>query len=590
MLRRFGRGAGIGVAGALMGGAVWVTVDPGMRREFVFWKTAVPVVVRYKYTEWKYSGDEEQQKAQYERLHLLYAPVLLDLFSRLGGLFIKLGQVLSARPEIVPQAYRDQFRKLQSHVAGQPFSVIKDVVERELGGSLQSKYAFFSETPLGAASIGQAHKATTFDGEEVVVKVQYPDVSWQFHADLRSVELFTRLFFSYAMPLMEELKRQALEELDYVQEGKNIMDVYHGLMPVFAKQVAVPRLLEPLSSSRVLTMTFLEGPKLEEEALRQLKMVGVSFEEGLREKIASVGGAENLSFLASPSAASNATTTTTTSSSNAVTTTTSPVNVPASISLSNVLHNPSSFWMYAASFAPVRYLGLHGYLYYTRITLWLRSRELSSLLWLAEKSLWFGVGGEGLKNWVEKNRAEARRLRSLQHTKEWIDTLLAVHGFEVFKMQPSLFNADPHPGNILMMPDGRLGLIDYGQCRRVPEPSRRSLAELMVAVADAEDDATIANAMRAIGCRTKRNNDRFIATCGRLLFDRIDPKTMEVKFFWELHHLDADPLFPPDLLLVGRAAALLRGTAFALGHNVSIASHWKPLALDLLTPAGESSR
>ena len=85
------------------------------------------------------------------------------------------------RPELVPRAYRDAFRPLQSEMPGaEPLSVVRAVIEAELGLPLDEIFSSFDEEPCGAASIGQAHCAVTTEGEAVVVKVQYPDARWQF--------------------------------------------------------------------------------------------------------------------------------------------------------------------------------------------------------------------------------------------------------------------------------------------------------------------------------------------------------------------------------------------------------------------------
>lgn len=224
MLRRYARhGAmatvGLGCTG-LVGLAAW---DPGVRRQLWFWKTVAPGVLEYRWARWRCSGASQAEKqAEYDALHAKYAPVALDLILNLRGLFIKFGQVCSVRPELVPAAYRQAFRSLQSEVPSEPFSVVREVVEADFACPLESLYASFDEVPCGAASIGQAHRATMIGGEEVVVKVQYPDARWQFMADIASLRQLTAMAAAESLPAYEEFAKQYVAELDYDQERQHL--------------------------------------------------------------------------------------------------------------------------------------------------------------------------------------------------------------------------------------------------------------------------------------------------------------------------------------------------------------------------------
>ena len=103
-LRYLARGVAgtVTVAGLGVGG--FALVDKGFRRECVFWRTAVPILAHYKWVSWRYEDEDQAARdARYEVLHQAYAPVVLDMFLSLRGLYVKFGQVLSVRPELVPQ-------------------------------------------------------------------------------------------------------------------------------------------------------------------------------------------------------------------------------------------------------------------------------------------------------------------------------------------------------------------------------------------------------------------------------------------------------------------------------------------------------
>src|SRR5512132_1961208 len=108
----------------------------------------------------------------------------------LGPAYVKLGQVLSTRPDLVPEAYIEQLQHLQDDVAPVPFAEIEQVVQDQLGGRISKLFETFDHTPLAAASLGQAHAATLRDGRSVVVKVQRPDIRASLADD---IEFFREL-------------------------------------------------------------------------------------------------------------------------------------------------------------------------------------------------------------------------------------------------------------------------------------------------------------------------------------------------------------------------------------------------------------
>jgi ABC1 atypical kinase-like domain len=137
------------------------------------------------------STSDRDRAALQQELHERHAPTVLQIFLDLKGLYVKLGQVLSVTALPIPETYREHFRTLQSDVPGyEEFErTVKPTLERELGTSdLSSIFSYIDPIPCGAASIGQAHRATLLrDGSEVVVKIQYPEAAWQVPADIECV-------------------------------------------------------------------------------------------------------------------------------------------------------------------------------------------------------------------------------------------------------------------------------------------------------------------------------------------------------------------------------------------------------------------
>jgi len=195
----------------------------------------------------------------------------------LGPTYIKLGQILSTRPDILPPRFIVELSKLLDTAPPVPASEITSVVEQELGGSLDRWYADFSPTPIASASIGQVHRATLLDGTEVVVKVQRPGVEHTIQADLnllaaqaRFLEGRSATLRSYGLvDIVEEFSQALLNEIDYTAEGRNA----DALRRVVAGEgVLVPEVYWDLTTGRVITLAYLKGIKLSQ--IDELKAQG----------------------------------------------------------------------------------------------------------------------------------------------------------------------------------------------------------------------------------------------------------------------------------------------------------------------------
>ena len=192
----------------------------------------------------------------------------------LGPTFVKLGQILSTRADIVPEELARSLKALQDSAEPLPFETIQQVIEAELGLPLGELFRSFEAEPLATASIAQVHRATILrDGApvEVVVKVQRPAIQQTMRADLsllywlgRALEGTIEEVSAYSpTAIVEQFERAVEEELDFVHERRNLERAGKN----FAGRpdlLAVPRAFPELSTQRVLTMTFLEGVKITE--------------------------------------------------------------------------------------------------------------------------------------------------------------------------------------------------------------------------------------------------------------------------------------------------------------------------------------
>lgn len=203
------------------------------------------------------------RREQVESLSL--AQRIRHVCEELGPTFVKLGQVLSTRPDLVPLDWAHELEKLQKHVPPFPFAKAKEIIEAELRRPLHEVYERFDENPLAAASIGQAHRAVLHDGDEVVVKVQRPDIRRTIEVDLEILFHLATLAERHLegarlmrpTKIVEEFARSIEQELDYGAEAAHLER--------FAAQflddptVYVPQVYRDLTTSHVLTMEYVEG-------------------------------------------------------------------------------------------------------------------------------------------------------------------------------------------------------------------------------------------------------------------------------------------------------------------------------------------
>lgn len=186
-------------------------------------------------------------------------------FEELGPSFVKLGQVLATRPDILPETYTEELTKLQDNVRSLPFAAIREVVERELGKPLSEAFLSFDETPIAAASIAQVHGAVLPGGRKVVVKVQRPGISRVISQDIALMESLAALLERYVPEsrilapaiFVDEFFRTLKQELDFKVEANNIRKISENLKDF--KDVKLPEVFASHSTHQILTMERFEG-------------------------------------------------------------------------------------------------------------------------------------------------------------------------------------------------------------------------------------------------------------------------------------------------------------------------------------------
>ncbi|SHF59154.1 2-octaprenylphenol hydroxylase [Desulforamulus putei DSM 12395] len=191
-----------------------------------------------------------------------------QVIEELGPTFIKMGQIASTRPDVVPSGIIDELEKLQDNVPSFPFSEVRQIIQEELGIQIEKIFVDFEEVPLAAASIGQVHRAVLISGETVAVKVQRPHISTIIETDLEILMDIAGLAeqrLDWAeryqiTQIIDEFAKSLRAELDYTIEGRNAEKMARQFSD--NSKIRIPKIYEDYSAKKVLTMEYIQGTKL----------------------------------------------------------------------------------------------------------------------------------------------------------------------------------------------------------------------------------------------------------------------------------------------------------------------------------------
>ncbi|XP_010927205.1 uncharacterized protein [Elaeis guineensis] len=215
-----------------------------------------------------------KRDALWERTHERNARRVLNLIVKLEGLWVKLGQYLSTRADVLPEAYICLLRQLQDSLPPRPLQEVCRTIEKELGKSMNDLFSNFVETPLATASIAQVHRATLKDGQEVVVKVQHEGIKEIILEDLKNAKSITD-WIAWAepqydfSPMIDEWCKEAPKELDFNHEAENTRTVsrnlhctseHDGTCHANCVDVLIPEVIQ--SSEKVLILQYMNGIRL----------------------------------------------------------------------------------------------------------------------------------------------------------------------------------------------------------------------------------------------------------------------------------------------------------------------------------------
>ena len=207
------------------------------------------------------------------------AEELADDLENLGPTFVKLGQLLSTRGDLLPQPYLDALERLQDQVAPFPYEEVERIVSSELGARISKLFVDFQTEPEAAASLAQVHRATMRDGRAVVVKVQRPGVREVIVEDLEALEKVAEFIDAHTevgkryefSNMLVDLRQSLLHELDFKREAANLHTLRQNLSEF--EDIVIPEPIDDYTTARVLTMEYIAGRKITEVSpLRFIEM------------------------------------------------------------------------------------------------------------------------------------------------------------------------------------------------------------------------------------------------------------------------------------------------------------------------------
>jgi len=542
----------IGVAGTV---AYQTFQDPTfpkrLHRAYRIWGSFAPIYVDYKWGP-RFRGididDEAALNAEYERLHAKHASTVADLALELRGAWIKLCQAVAARPELAPEEYRNALAPLMDSVPALGFSELEDGVCRELGvSSLDELFESVDRDCLGAASVSQVHGAVLRtptivvdspgakprEVKDVVLKIRYPDAISNFSLDLATMAQIITLARPQLLPAQKEVEKMVKRELDFREEAASLTTIGDAVRnePRF-DGIVIPHAIPGLCSSSVIVMERMVGGKLETRVRRHYESLAEGMGttvDAIRDKL--VGGFRGGSELKA-----------------------------------------------------MELLDSQGW-FGTLKSVWtiIGPRTLLNLSIAYLKLLTYETIGWWLPPFLNNLLAAVKLTTPMRYpdpplpvrTGKLYNSILAVHGFEILEL--GWWNADPHPGNIFLAPDGTVALLDYGATSKLPDSQRLALARLILELGKGEPDKTkIAAGMVELGFSFAADFD---AERGDEIFVRIATGLFTARGFGTgRNHPSGRPKLesvPDQFFLVARTVGLLRGLGIALGMGrVDLSRAW----------------
>jgi len=529
MLRTARNGSAAALVTGLAGYSSYLySNDEGTRRAMKAYGMMIPVVFKYRFLEAQ-KRIRDVSEDEWLALDNKYAAPVVERLGELQGMYTKYGQTCAGLTNTFSETWIKELRKLEDKVPPRSADVVIKTIESETGKPLSETFIEFDHKPLGSASIGQVHRAVLrSNSQEVAVKVQYPESESTFRSDMVAI----RGFCSYLAPehiiTMSALEKQNAIEIDYTNEASNLTEVSQNMIQAGfqPREAVVPRAIPSISTKRMLVMELLPGPKLN---------------DGVRSYYSSWAKQNG--------------------------TTLEKLEADAKRKIEE-------------EGIPAKYDGP-------------TAEQLERYRQFLQKKNTFMNAGIAVYNYTVGLLPTVKRMDYCQlsemppNTPRIVDTLMRVHGHQLLKN--GLFNADPHGGNFLLMPDGRIGLIDYGATKSLTEKERIS-ACVMYAALHRNDEEMLYNMSTIGGYKSKHGRRDVLMKLmqfGYNSYGKDVTGNMNVQqFIDDLKKKDPWTETPDNFVMASFMSIRLRSVALGMNHPVKCSDWWGPMAEQILKEEG----
>lgn len=507
-------------------GSYLYNTDEGTRRAVKAYGMMVPAVLEYRLLEAS-SKIREVTADEWLALDQKHAAPVVARLGELQGMYTKYGQTSAGLTNTFSDTWIQQLRTLEDKVPPRSSEVVIKTIEEETGKPIGESFLEFDETPLGSASIGQVHRARLREnGKEVAVKVQYPESEATFRTDITAIRDFCSYLAPEHLVTLNALEKQNAGEINYINEANNLIEVGKNMEEAgFQPREAVVPKALPEFSTKRMLVMEL--------------LPGPKLNDGIRSYYSSWALKNGTTFEKLEAEAKKKI---------------EEEGIPAKYD------GPSAqkIDMYR------KYMRSKDYLINSSITIY---------NWTLGQFL---------------NKIDYRKPSEVPpNTPRIIDTLMRVHGHQLLKN--GVFNADPHGGNFLLLPDGRIGLIDYGATKRLTEKERITACVLYAAL-QRNDEEMLYNMSTIGGYKSKYNRKDVLMKLMQFAYnsygkDVTGDKNIQ-QFIDDLKAKDPWEETPDNYVMASFMSIRLRSVAIGMNHPVKCSEWWGPMAEKILEEEG----
>lgn len=520
------------LSGGLGYGVYMYQTDDATQRAMKAYSILIPVVLHYRYMEARDKYLNNVTSDDWNHLDELYAQSTVRRLGQLQGIYVKYCQTAAGFHNTFSETWIQEFRKLEDQVPPpHPIETVYETIKQETGcNNINDIFDNFDPQPLGSASIGQVHKATLKEtGQTVAVKVQYSTAQQLFRHDMKTIRRFCTMFAPEHMVTLQALEKQNELEMNYLEEAHNLQDVRnnmikHGFMP---REVVVPKPFFAWTTRRLLVMEYIQGMKLI-DGIRDYFSIWAEQYYGITLEEIEQQARKNIAQGIMPPK-----------------------------------YNGPSAWMIS----------------WYRFVCHCYNTVLQSTISLCNTCITM----TGMEVIISK-LSHPKPIHIPPNIPRIIDTLMRVHAYQLFA--DGIFQADPHGGNFLLLPDGRIGLIDYGATKRLTRNERLSSLVLFAALYR-NDEEVLYNLSQVGGYKSKYGRKDILMKLIQFGWDSWGPDVVPKgknlqQFIDELKKEDPWEEVPDNLVMAQFMSIRLRSLALGMNHPVKCSDYWGPIAEKIL--------